>query len=146
MTMFNDTETGGFPRAVSDELEIDEFTARPAANHEDQYAHHTHELPEDSAEASSRALVRIVPVAYGGLLGGLADNLALGLAGGMALGGAFDLFMGDKSLLRELGARLSVRACPAIATAARLLAALIGRFGLGVPVFLSEVRCGSTQH
>jgi len=145
MTMLHDTETKEFPRVVREELEIDEFVGKPQADHEDQYAHHTHELPEDSAEASSRTLVRIVPVAYGGLLGGLADNLMLGLAGGMALGGAFDLFMGDKSLLRDLGARLSLRACPAMAAAARLLVTLIGRLGLGVPVFLSEIRCGSMQ-
>jgi len=145
MTIFNDFETHRFPRVVSDELEIDEFTAKPQANHEDQYAHHTHELPEDSAEASSRTLVRIVPVAYGGLLGGLADNLALGLAGGVVLSGAFDLYMGDKSMLRVLGARLSPRVCPAIAAAARLLAAVIGRLGLAVPVSLSEMRCGAGQ-
>ena len=143
--MLNDSETHRFPRVVSDELEIDEFTVKPGLTHEDQYAHHTHELPEDSAEATSRALVRIVPVAYGGLLGGLADNLALGLAGGVALSGAFDLFMGDKSVLRVLGAGLSPRVCPAIATAARLLAALIGRLGLAVPVSLSEMRCGTGQ-
>ena len=64
-------------------LEIVDFPALDDKTHHDQYVEYSHELSEDSAEATSRALVRFVPLAYGGLLGGLTEAMPLGILGGM---------------------------------------------------------------
>lgn len=132
-------------RSATDELEIEEFVGRVDATSHDQYAHYTHELPEESADATSRALVRVVPLAYGGLLGALADNVTLGLFAGFALSAAFDLYMDDNSMVRALSRRMFTKACPAIAVVVRALGALIGRVGLPAPAALNEMRCGVSQ-
>jgi hypothetical protein len=46
--------------------------------------------------------MRIVPLVYAVLLGGLADSLLLGLSVGLVLSVVFDLFMGSHSLVRAL--------------------------------------------
>ena len=43
--------------------------------HVDQYAQIAHELPESTAEALSRTIIRVVPLAYGVLFGLLIDRL-----------------------------------------------------------------------
>jgi hypothetical protein len=47
-------------------------------------------------------LVRLVPLVFGALLGGLADSTAIGLFVAMAVSLAFDWSMEDKSLVRAL--------------------------------------------
>ena len=92
---------------VTDEIEVDAFVAPSNRAHHDRYAHHTHELPEESSEATSRALIRVVPLIYAALLGGLADSLLLGLSAGVILSVAFDLSMGANSLVLALLRRRS---------------------------------------
>ena len=92
---------------VTDELEVDAFVVSSNRARHDRYARHTHELPEESSEATSRALIRVVPLVYAALLGGLADSLLLGLSAGVILSAAFDLSMGAKSLVLSLVRRRS---------------------------------------
>jgi hypothetical protein len=49
--------------AVPGDIELEEYVAPPESRHRDHFAHFTHELTEDAADASTRALVRIVPLA-----------------------------------------------------------------------------------
>lgn len=67
----------------------------------DQHGHYTHELPEYTSEAFSQWLIRLVPLVYGALIGGLGDHLAIGLVIGGAISLAFDFSMDDDSLLRS---------------------------------------------
>ena len=142
--MSTENQTDQIARTVTEAIEVDEFVAPSNKIRHDQYAHYTHELPEDDAEAASRALVRVVPVAYGALLGGVTDHVLLGLAAGLAAGMAFDLYMGGNSMLRPWFRRLRRRACPAIATVARRLAGTLGRLGLEAPCALRDFRCSVT--
>jgi len=70
---------------------------------------YTHELPEETTEAISRALVRIVPLAYGTLLGSLADSTAIGLTAALAISLAFDWSMEEHSIVRGVFRRLPQR-------------------------------------
>ena len=137
------TDTGA--RTASGDLEGAERVATLEPNRGDRYVQYSHELPEDEAEASSRALVRFVPLAYGALLGGLADNLPLGLAAGAALSAAFDLFMGSNSMVRSLAQSAFPYVCPAVAAMARGLAGATGRLGLKSPSAWREMRCKLSQ-
>jgi hypothetical protein len=139
--MKNQQESDEVPSEVTDAIEVDEFVPTLDRSHHDQHVRYTHQLPEDDAEATSRALVRVVPLAYGGLLGGLSDNLLLGLSGGVALSAAFDLYMGRDSVVRAL----FKSACRAIAAASQRLADAIARRGLKVPSALRAMRCGVSQ-
>ena len=105
--MLTDHEADEVVRTVTDELEVDEFVQAADSAHHDRYAHHTHDLPDESSEASSRALIRVVPLVYGALLGGLADSMFLGFSSGMVLSVAFDLSMGGNSMVRSLFRRKS---------------------------------------
>jgi hypothetical protein len=120
-------------------------TDSPRTEHVDQYVHHSHQLPEEASEATSRNLVRVVPLVYGGLLGGLGENLAFGLVSGVALGAAFDLYMGEHSIVRGLSRGLLAPACPAVAAVARLLSRLIQRLGVTPPAMLLEWRCRASR-
>jgi hypothetical protein len=77
---------------------------RETAGH-DHRAFYTHELPEETTEAASRLLVRVVPLVFGALLGSLADNLAIGLSAALVVSLVFDLSMEGKSLLRAFYSR-----------------------------------------
>lgn len=121
------------------EASLDE-RARPV--HRDQHVEYTHELSEGTAEAVSRVLIRLVPLIYGGLLGHLGGQMALGLLLGFAFAAAFDLYMGDKSVLRTRGRRAAVTLCPRIEALARGLMGLIRRLGWRVPDFLRRLHCG----
>jgi len=159
--MLTDPDTDKVVRKVTDELEVDPFVEPADRIHHDRHVHHTHELHHETSEATSRALIRVVPLAYGALLGGLADSLALGLAAGMTVSMAFDLFMGNNSLVRGLSRRLFGKMCPTIAALAHGLANLITRLGLAAsPVLrrpltihdqpswrqkISALRCKSSQ-
>lgn len=122
---------------VTDQVELDEFVKPHDRAHHDIYARQSHELPDDVTEAASRALIRVVPLAYGGLLGGLADSIALGVSVGLIVSMALDLNMGEKSMLRALSQGL----CPVVARLAHLLARLIRRFGFAAPAALGDMRC-----
>ena len=118
----------------------DEVT-RPV--HRDQYVEYSHELPERAAEAMSRVLVRIVPLVYGGLLGHLGGRMGLGLLLGFVSAAAFDLYMGDKSMLRTQGRWMALNLCPRLAALARTVADLVERLGGRVPAFLRRMHCGA---
>jgi hypothetical protein len=142
-TMSNEQRNEPTVREVTEAIEIEEFVADRQTRHRDQHPHYSHELPDEVSEATSRALVRVVPLAYGMLLGGLSGNMLLGLAAGGALSGAFDLSMGEDSMVRGLGRTLSNRLCPAVAAAAHRLAAALEGLGLGAPALLRGMRCRS---
>ena len=73
-----------------------------AATLRNRHAHYTHQLPEESTEAASRLLVRVVPLVFGAMLGSVGNNLAVALAAALAISVAFDLSMADKSIARRL--------------------------------------------
>lgn len=143
--MLTENETDQIARTVTDAIEVDEFVSPSDSAHHDQYVQYTHELPEDDAEATSRVLVRVVPVTYGALFGGVADNMLLGLATGLAVGMVFDLYMGSNSMLRSLARSLLSQACPAVTTVAHRLAGAIARLGLKAPSTLRDMRCRVAQ-
>ena len=105
--MLTDKQVDKVASIATDELEVDEFVSSSDRSHHDRFARHTHELPDESSEATSRALIRVVPLAYGALLGSLADSLLLGLSAGAILSTAFDLWMGSNSLVLSLLRRWS---------------------------------------
>lgn len=141
----HDVELDAFvPRIKSnhtDDVEIDVIEPRIKSAHQDQHPHYTHELPEPVAEAASRVLIRIVPPAYGFLLGGLSDYKYLGLAIGMVVAVIADLILREHSFIGSLARSIRDTACPAVAMAAHGLATLIGRLGGTTPVSLSQMRC-----
>jgi hypothetical protein len=144
--MSTDKATEPMARSVTEEIEIAPFVEQQHGSHHDQYVEYTHELPEDTSEATSRSLIRVVPLAYGGLLGGLADNMLLGMAVGATACAAFDLHMGENSLFRSTWQWLVARLCPAVAATANGLSALVGRLGLKpLATALGRVRCGATR-
>jgi len=76
---------------------------RPSENGRGQHGHYSHQLSQEATDTLSRTLTRTVPLVYGALLGGLSDNLVAGLGVGLLVSLAFDLSMGEHSLLRSLG-------------------------------------------
>lgn len=117
--------------------------ARESAPHTDRYAHNAHELPESAAEAVSRSVIRLVPLAYGVLLGVLIDSLLLGLLAGGALSIVLDLFMGGQSLLRAAYRNLATRLCPMLAVLAHTLAAAAAGVGVDRLGALRRLRCAA---
>ncbi|MCB1801522.1 MAG: hypothetical protein KDI82_07545 [Gammaproteobacteria bacterium] len=111
--------------------------------HIDRYAHHDHELSESTAEAVSRTIIRLVPLAYGILLGGLIDSLVMGLVAGGILSAALDLSMRGQSLLRALARDLTARLCPLVAAIAHGLAVVSARAGVPRLGVLRRVSCGA---
>ena len=145
--MLTEKETEATAQRVTDDIEIAPFVEPGHRVHRDQHVEYTHELPDDTSEATSRSLIRVVPLAYGGLLGGLADNMLLGLSVGATASAAFDLHMGDNSIVRPTWQWLLTKTCPAVAAAANGLAAIIRHLGLkSLATTLSRVRCGVVRH
>ena len=70
------------------------------------HGRYTHELPEETNEALSRALVRIVPLVFGALLGSLGDSVAIGVSAALAISLAFDWSMEEHSIVRRVFRRL----------------------------------------
>ena len=68
----------------------------------DQYVQYNHEMTDDTAEASARTLIRMVPLVYGGLVGGIMGVVPLGLAIGLATTMALDIKMGRHSITLRL--------------------------------------------
>jgi hypothetical protein len=145
--MLTEKETQATVQRVTDDIEIAPFVEPTHKVHHDQHVEYTHELPDDTSEATSRSLIRVVPLAYGGLLGGLVDNMLLGVSVGATASAAFDLHMGEHSIARPAWQWLVNKACPAVAAAANGLAAIIGHLGLkSLATALSRVRCGVVRH
>jgi hypothetical protein len=142
--MTKDTQDSQAGTALQD-VELEPFVPPADRSHHDQYAHYTHELTEDSTETSARILVRIVPVAYGALLGTLSDRLVLGLGAGILLSVAFDLFMGRGSLARSLFHSTVRRLCPLVAGSARLIARGMQQLRLAPPRRLTDARCSQVE-
>lgn len=126
---------------AEDDIEVEALAETFDEQHHDQYGHYSHELSDDAAEAASRALIRVVPIAYGVLLGALADNLFLGLSIGLLLSAGLDFWMGDESVVRAIVQRLFPFVCPYVASGAQALAAAIGRLGITPPGALSGLQC-----
>ena len=125
-------------RETDQQTDASEDVTRP---HRDQYGQYTHEMPDDTAEASARLLTRAVPLIYGGLLGGLMSNILLGLSLGLVLTMALDLRMGDKSIFRVILTPFMRRSCPVIAALVPRVARVIEGLGLPVPAALRDLRC-----
>jgi len=85
-----------------------------SAFHHDRHVHYTHELSDDATEASTRMLIRLVPMVYGGVLGVLAEHVILGLLAGFVLTLALDLRMGKDSLFRPVFAPVTDRLRPRV--------------------------------
>lgn len=103
--------------------------------HEAQHAHYSHEMPDETKEASGRFVLRVVPLLYGVLLGGLTDNLAAGVCLGALVSFGLDLSMGQTSIFRAMS-------CPFIAAFANGFGRAIAALGLRVPSFLRGIECG----
>jgi thiosulfate reductase cytochrome b subunit len=66
--------------------------------HSERHAKLSHQMPQATAEASARLLIRAVPLAYGFLLGGLSDHLLPGLLAGLAVAVVLDLRLHERSV------------------------------------------------
>lgn len=99
----------GLGTRVFDAVELDDYAGPAEQPRRDQYVHYTHELPALGAESATRVLVRVVPLIYGALLGHLIGAITVGIALGAVLSMAFDIGMGQDSLLRGLYRRIVTR-------------------------------------
>jgi hypothetical protein len=111
--------------------------------HEDQYAHYSHQMPDETKEAAGRFIVRIVPLLYGVLLGGLSDHLSVGIVLGLVGSIGLDLRMGEQSLVQPLARRFWRAVCPRAALLVRALVDRLEAAGLQVPERLRSLRCGT---
>lgn len=101
----------------------------------------SHEMPEETAEASARVLIRTVPLVYGFLFGAVLGNMLIGIPMGLALTVALDMRMGRHSFFLPLFGPLLAPFCPLVNAIAHGLAALIGALGMRRPVFLAQMNC-----
>lgn len=160
--MSDDEETTGTVRKATDDIVVEAFVPRttsvdaecddsePYAGpakpvHQDQHPHYTHELPDAAADAVARAIIRIVPLAYGLLLGRLSNNMHWGFALGAAVAVIADLNLREHSFARVLMLAIRNVACPVVVTAAHGLAGLLGRLGGATPRALSQMQCKVIQ-
>lgn len=127
-----------FPRALN-VMEGVEAIRRP--DHRDRHVHYSHEMPDETAEASARILIRTVPLVYGVLLGVILGNMLLGFAMGFALTVALDMRMKSYSLFLPVLGPLFAPLCPLINAIAHGLARLLTLFGLRAPAFLAKMDC-----
>ena len=127
-----------FPRALN-AMEGVEAIRRP--DHRDRHVRYSHEMPDETAEASARTLIRIVPLVYGVLLGGILGNMLLGIAMGSALSIALDMRMKSYSLSLPVLGPLLAPLCPLVNTVAHGLARLLKLLGLRAPAFLANMNC-----
>jgi len=127
-----------YPRAIG-VIDSVEAVKKP---YQDRYVHYSHDMPDETAEASARALIRTVPMIYGVLLGGILGNMLVGLSMGAALTIALDMRMAKFSwFLPVLGPVLDPF-CPVINGIAHGLAKLLRVIGLPAPAFLADMQCG----
>ncbi|MGB5450624.1 MAG: hypothetical protein WBM71_02190 [Sedimenticolaceae bacterium] len=132
------------PEYEIDRSHIEPVGVVPGARR-DKYVRYSHEMTDDTAEASARALTRAVPVIYGLLLGALIENLLLGASLGVVLSIALDSRMGRDSLSLPLLRPLFVSACPAIAAIMHGLARVIRAIRLPVPSSWDDMPCGAPK-
>lgn len=101
--MLTNATNGATARRVVEEIEVDEFVPRgpvpPGGDQQTQVERHAF---DGYAAVSSRLLIRLLPIAFGILLGSIADNLAIGLVAAIAVSLSFDLSMEDGSIVRAL--------------------------------------------
>lgn len=119
-----------------------ESAALVGRRHEEQHGHYSHQMTEETKEAAGRAVVRIVPVLYGFLLGGLSGDIVLWVLLGSVLAVVIDLKMGEHSLSRPLLGRASLAGCPVVAAMAHWLSRRIASIGGRPPALLRDMRCG----
>ncbi len=115
---------------------------RHARKHHDQYSHYSHEMPEDTKEATGRVIIRAVPVIYAGVIGHLTDHTVVSLILGLALSVGLDLAMGKHSIVRPMWRTCSVAGCPLIAAASRTVAKVMRMLGMHPPSSMRDMRCG----
>jgi hypothetical protein len=117
------------------------------ASHErlrqDHYVHYTHQMSDEAAEAWARALIRLVPLVYGALVGGFYGNLPAGLLLGLVVSLALDYRMWHNSFSRPLLRRCAATGCPVVAAVVRGFARTIGALGVRVPSTLRQMHCQS---
>lgn len=142
--MYRDDEAIVTAPRVTDEIEIEDFDAMETEGHSEPPRQDAPGLSQAGADAASRTLTRIVPLAYGALLGGLSGHLWLGLSAGLLLAGVFDLFMGRTSLLRGGLRWLKQIACPPLMTMLAALGAVARRLGLPASV-VHGLRCTAAK-
>lgn len=117
----------------------------PPRMHRDKHVQYSHEMTEDTAEASARVLTRTVPIVYGFLFGALIENLILGASLGIVLSIALDSRMGRDSLSLRLLRRLLASACPVVAAVMRGLAWVMRVVGLSAPSSWANMPCGAPK-
>ena len=125
-------------------IEIDNPRVAGASDqhqHQDRYVHYTHQMPDETAEASARVLIRLVPLVYGALMGGLYGHLPAGLLLGLTASLALDYRMGGKSLIQPVLRLCAATGCPLLAAAIRGVSAAIEAIGLPVPANMRQKRC-----
>ena len=110
----------------------------------DQYFHYSHEMPHDTKEASGRVIIRVVPLLYSGMIGGVFDHVIIALSIGALVSVALDLTMGDKSMFRPIFERITQCGCPVFAAASRGLAKCLTATGVQPPAQLRDARCRAT--
>ena len=115
-----------------------ETTKKP---YRDRYVRHSHDMSEETAEASARMLIRAVPMIYGVLLGGLAEHMPIGISVGFALMAAVDMRMREHSIFLPMLAPLLAPLCSLINAAAHSLAKSISLVGLRPPTALANLHC-----
>lgn len=117
----------------------------PPRLHRDKHVRYSHEMTDDTAEASARVLARTVPIVYGFLFGALIDNLLFGVSLGLVLSIALDSRMGRDSLSLPLLRPLLASACPAVAAITHGLAWVMQAVGLPVPSSWDDMPCGTSK-
>ena len=123
-----------------------EKTNRPAGHrhHRDQYVDYSHEMSHDTYEASGRVIVRIVPLLYSGMIGGIFDHMVAALSIGILVSVALDLTMGNKSLSRPILRPLMHFGCPLFAAVSRSIARAVYATGIYKPTQWRDLRCNNT--
>lgn len=131
--MLNEKTLEQTAQTVTEAVEIGEFVGKTGHQHRDQYAHYSHELPDDTADAASRALARTVPIAYGVLLGLTTGEFWVWLTAGLVLGLGLDLGNRQRSIARRAYTRLYEFACPRLARSAGRVTQRLSKRGVRVP-------------
>lgn len=116
--------------------------SRYPRKHHDQYTHYSHEMPEDTKEATGRVIIRAVPIIYAGVIGHLADHTFVSLLFGIAIAIGLDLAMGKHSIVRPLARLFSMAGCPFIAASSRTVAKTMRMLGMQPPTGMRDMRCG----
>ena len=112
------------------------------SGHQGRYVQLSHEMPDETAEASARTLIRTVPMVYGVLLGLVLSNFLIGIAMGSVLTIALDMRMGRHSWFLPLLGPLLTPLCPLVDGVSHGLARVLKAIGLPPPKSLVNMRCG----